>query len=153
EDINFKKGFIDDVINSIDFSIEKGFTEKNNLYIYGEKSTALAIQVLLNKKPDFFKKVILSNPSSYIFSNQKLENKKLEESILNYKIDSHPYYNIKDTKYSDIFMNTEIDNTESIKYLSKIKSIKNNKSKSYLNIQKEYDLNKTFSDMYYFLLN
>ncbi|MFN8671555.1 MAG: hypothetical protein U0457_05635 [Candidatus Sericytochromatia bacterium] len=138
---SFKRDFLDDIINSIEYILEKNPNFKE-IYALGENHSALALQIVLNRRPELFKKVVLINPQKHIF------NDKDNMDFTNFKIYTSPYHNLQDKNYPNILMISDINNTENLKYVAKINSFIKNNNKAFLNLKKDY-----LSDYYYFLLS
>lgn len=125
KDINFKRDFIYDISNTIDYLVEKKYTTYNNVYAYGKSAGALALQILANLKPQNLNTIILNNPYAYDF--RKTTEKR--EDMLHYQLKTAPYYTLQDKKYPNIFIQTDVEDLETIRYIAKTRTLKGNNSK------------------------
>lgn len=149
KDLNFKRDFIYDISNTIDYLVEKKYTTYNNVYAYGKSAGALALQILANLKPKNLNTLILNNPYAYDF--RKITEKK--EDIFHYQLKTAPYYTIQDKKYPNIFIQTDIEDIETIRYIAKLRSLKNNTAKVSLKFTDKHNYIEYLANNYSFLLN
>lgn len=149
KDLNFKRDFIYDISNTIDYLVEKKYTTYNNIYAYGSSAGALALQILANLKPRNLNTLILSNPYTYDF--RKITEKR--EEIFHYQLKTAPYYTLQDKKYPNMFIQTDIEDIETIRYIAKLRSLKNNNAKVSLKFTDKHNYIEYLANNYSFLLN
>lgn len=124
KDLNFKRDFIYDISNTIDYLVDKKLTSHDKISAYAKDAGGLALQILANIKPASLKNIIINTPYAYDF--RKYIEKK--EDFFMYQLKTAPYYNIQDKKYPNIFIQTYDGDLEALRYIAKLRTLKNNNS-------------------------
>lgn len=148
KDLNFKRDFIYDISNTIDYLVDNKFTSHDNISAYAKGTGGLVLQILANIKPYSLKNIVINNPYSYDF--RKIIEKK--EDFFIYQLKTAPYYNIQDKKYPNIFIQTDSEDLESLRYIAKLRTLKNNHNKVSFKFTEKDNYIEYLSSNYSFLL-
>lgn len=148
KDLNFKRDFIYDINNTIDYLVEKKYTTHDKVSAYGKGAGGLALQILANIKPYSLKNIIVNNPYAYDFR----KNTQKKEDFFLYTLKTAPYYNVQDKKYPNIFLQTDNEDLESLRYIARLRGLKNNTNKVSFKLTEKDNYVEYLASNYSFLL-